>query len=190
MLHVLCRTTHQNFSPNSSQFITPCLVTAPMAEISKFHLPRASGAWAAQDKSRPVFLFSLEPLFRHLVAKQNWGRGSGGVRSAGVSQSVRETGRDESQSVASPEKFFKTRDLEFPIFEGSVPRCSPHSTGYTCTSVHPYFPVANKTYVQRNLFPCAHKKHQWGQNYSAGVGAWFPARFQAVNQTRKRHISS
>ena len=38
VLHSLCRTTHQNFSPNSSQFITPCLVTAPGIEISKFHL--------------------------------------------------------------------------------------------------------------------------------------------------------
>ena len=38
VLHVLFRTTHQNFSPKSSQSITPCLVTAPVAEISKFHL--------------------------------------------------------------------------------------------------------------------------------------------------------
>ena len=38
VLNVLCRTTHQNFSQNSSQFITPCLVTAPVTEISKFHL--------------------------------------------------------------------------------------------------------------------------------------------------------
>ena len=38
VLHLLCRTAHQNFSPNSSQFITQCLVTTPVAEISKFHL--------------------------------------------------------------------------------------------------------------------------------------------------------
>ena len=69
---------------------------------------------------------------------------NGGVKSAGVSQSARETGRDESQSVPSPEKLFKTRDLELPIFEGSVPSCSPHSAGYTRTSVHPYFPVTNQ----------------------------------------------
>ena len=69
------------------------------------------------------------------------GKGSGGVKSAGVSQSVREIGRDESQSVPSPEKLFKTRDLELPIFEGSVPSCSPHSAGYTRTSVHLYFPL-------------------------------------------------
>ena len=73
----------------------------------------------------------------------SWGRGSGGVKSAGVSQSVRETGRGESQSVPSPDTLFKTRDLELPNFEGSVPSCSPHSAGYTRTSVHPYFPVAN-----------------------------------------------
>ena len=69
----------------------------------------------------------------------NRGRGSGGVESAGVSQSVRETRRDETQTVPSPEKLFKTRDLELPIFEGSVPSCSPHSAGYTrtCTPVLP-----------------------------------------------------
>ena len=43
-------------------------------------------------------------------------RGSGGVKSTGVSQSVRETSRDESQNVLSTQKLFKTRDLELPIF--------------------------------------------------------------------------
>ena len=33
-----------------------------------------------------------------------------------VSQSVREIGRDESQSVSSPEKLFKIRDFEHPNF--------------------------------------------------------------------------
>ena len=70
-------------------------------------------------------------------------RGSGGVQSTGVSQRVRATRRDESQSVPSPEKLFETRDLELPFFEGSFPSCSPHSVGYTCTILHPYFPVAN-----------------------------------------------
>ena len=37
------QTTHQIFSPNSSQFITPCLVTAPVTEISKFHLRELLG---------------------------------------------------------------------------------------------------------------------------------------------------
>ena len=82
-----------------------------------------------------------------------WGRGSGGVKSAGVSQSVRETGRDESQSVPSPDKLFKTRHLEFPIFEGSLPSCSPHSAGYTRTSVHPYFPVAKTLGVLPKVAP-------------------------------------
>ena len=31
------------FLPNSSQFITPCLVTAPVTEISKFHLRELLG---------------------------------------------------------------------------------------------------------------------------------------------------
>ena len=70
-------------------------------------------------------------------------RGSGCVQSAGVSQSVRETSRDESRSVPSPEKLFKTRDLKLPIIEGSLPSCWPHSAGYTRTFLHPYFPVAN-----------------------------------------------
>ena len=55
---------------------------------------------------------------------------------------MRETSRDESQNVLSTQKLFKTRDLELPIFEGSLPSYSPHSAGYTRTSVHPYFPVA------------------------------------------------
>ena len=90
-----------------------------------------------------------------------WGRGSGGVKSAGVSQSVRETGRDESQSVPCQEKLLKTRDLELPIFEGSVPSCSPHSAGYTRTSVHPYFPVANSWQIERS-YPqmSTHISHQ------------------------------
>ena len=72
------------------------------------------------------------------------GRGSGGVKSTGVSQSVRETSRDESQNVLSTQKLFKTRDLELPILQGSLPSCSSHSAGYTSTSVHPCFPVAKK----------------------------------------------
>ena len=43
VLHLLCRMSHPNFSPNSSQFITPCLVTAPVTEISKFHLRELLG---------------------------------------------------------------------------------------------------------------------------------------------------
>ena len=43
VLHSLCRTTHQNFSPNPSQSITPCLVMAPVTEFSKFHLHELLG---------------------------------------------------------------------------------------------------------------------------------------------------
>ena len=63
-------------------------------------------------------------------------RGSGGVQSTGVSQRVRATRRDESQSVPSPEKLFETRDSELPFFEGSLPNCSPHSVDYTRTFLH------------------------------------------------------
>ena len=68
---------------------------------------------------------------------------------------MRATGRDESQSVPSPEKLFKTRDLELPFFEGSLPSCSPHSLGYTRTSLHPYFPEGPtiKIIWSRSKFP-------------------------------------
>ena len=40
------------------------------------------------------------------------------------------TESDESQSVPSPEKLFKTRDLELPFFEGSprIVGCTPWDT--------------------------------------------------------------
>ena len=84
--------------------------------------------------------------------RTDWGRGSGGVKSTGVSQSVRVTSRDESQSVPSLEKLklFKTRELELPNFEGSLPSCSPHSAGYTRTSVHPHFPLAKPKNAPKN----------------------------------------
>ena len=72
-----------------------------------------------------------------------WERGSGSVQSAGVSHRVRVIERDESPKCSLPEKLFKTRDLELPFFEGSLPSCSPHSAGYTRTFLHPYFPVTN-----------------------------------------------
>ena len=58
---------------------------------------------------------------------------------------MRETSRDESQYVPSLEKLVRTRDLELPMFEGSLLSCSLHSAGYTRTSVHPYFPVAKSS---------------------------------------------
>ena len=72
----------------------------------------------------------MRPATLTNILTNYWVRGSGGVKSAAVSQSVRETGRDESQSVPSPEKHFETRDLELLIFEGTLPSCSPHSAGY------------------------------------------------------------
>ena len=96
------------------------------------------------QQKRPPEKFTLEKFTSQNSPSKIWGRGSGGVKSAAVSQSVRETDRDESQSVPSPEKLFKTRDLELPIFEGSLPSGSPHSAGCTRTSVHPHFPVAKK----------------------------------------------
>ena len=45
-----------------------------------------------------------------------WEGGSGGVQSTAVSKSVRETSRDESQRVPSPEKPFKIKDFELPNF--------------------------------------------------------------------------
>ena len=49
-------------------------------------------------------------------SKKDRGSGSGGVKSTGVSQSVRETSRDKSPNVLSTQKLFKTRDLELPNF--------------------------------------------------------------------------
>ena len=61
------------------------------------------------------------------------------------------------KSVPSPEKLIKTRDLELPFSEGSLPSCLPHSVGYTRTSLHPYFPVAKKN------FPIKGRPHGTGR---------------------------
>ena len=96
---------------------------------------RAGGTWGWEGvcrEGREVFFFC-------------WGRGSGGVESTGVSQSVRETSREKCQRVPSPEELFQTRDLELPIFEGSLPSGLPHPPRdtpvplYTCTSLWPIF---------------------------------------------------
>ena len=60
MLHSLCRTTHQNFSPNSSQFITPCLVTALVTEISKFHLRVLLGLGVPKDLGFAIWSTKFE----------------------------------------------------------------------------------------------------------------------------------
>ena len=69
-----------------------------------------------------------------------WVRGSGGVKSTDVSQTVRETSRDESQSVPYPERLCKTRDLELPIFLGISPKLFAalrRIHPYLCTPVLP-----------------------------------------------------
>ena len=96
-------------------------------------------------------------------------RGSRGVQCTGVSQSVRATNRDESQSVPSPQKLLKTRDPELPFFEGCLPSCSPHSAGYTRTFLHPYFPVA-KIFAEKCRFSHKEKtKHRQTQKIDAFV---------------------
>ena len=47
---------------------------------------------------------------------------------------MRETGRDESQSVPSPDSS--------SFFRGSLPNCWSNSAGYTCIFLHPYFTMA------------------------------------------------
>ena len=57
---------------------------------------------------------ALSGLF--CVGPRFWGRGSGGVKSAGVSQSVRETGRERSQSAPSPRKTLQNKGFGAPNF--------------------------------------------------------------------------
>ena len=70
-----------------------------------------------------------------------WDRESGGAQSTGVSQRVRVTGRDESQSVPFPEKLFKKGIWRSHFLRESLPSCSPHSAGCTCTFLHPQEPL-------------------------------------------------
>ena len=57
-------------------------------------------------------------------------------------QNVRETGRDESQSVP-PQKNSSKQGIWSSQFLGELSQvCSPHSPGYTRTYVHLHFPVA------------------------------------------------
>ena len=50
------------FSPNSSQFITPCLVTAPVTEISTFHLRELMGLKLPKGCSRSALESALGVL--------------------------------------------------------------------------------------------------------------------------------
>ena len=56
-----------------------------------------------------------------------------------------------------PGKTLENKGLELPIFEGSLPSCSPHFAGYTRTSVHPYFPVAKSRDFCRDIPGAAEK---------------------------------
>ena len=80
-------------------------------------------------------------LFR-ILPDQSWGSGSGGVKSAGVPQSVRETGRDESQSVPSPEKNSTKQGIwssQFLRDLSQVVRCTPRDTPVPlCTRTSPW----------------------------------------------------
>ena len=65
----------------------------------------------------------------------------GEYKTAGVSQSVREAGIPKGLKTKvspPPEKLFRTRDLELPSFEGSLPSCWLHL-------LHPYFLSAPKS---------------------------------------------
>ena len=73
-------------------------------------------------------------------------RGSGGAQRTGVSQSVRATSRDKPQSVHSPEKLLKKRDLELPFCEGSLPSCSPHSAD-TLVPFHTLYHLSQNHYI-------------------------------------------
>ena len=65
-----------------------------------------------------------------------------------LSQAPLDTPLDSPFSVTSPNVFPPQKNSSkqgiwsLPSFEGSLPSCWPHSAGYTCTSLHPYFPVA------------------------------------------------
>ena len=99
---------------------------------------------------------------RHCSSTRFWERGSGGAQSTSVSQRVRVTGRDESQSVPSPQKNSSKlgiwsshflRDLSHVV--RSTPRDTP-ALLYTCTSPFPKivaggFCRENRLYIAENL---------------------------------------
>ena len=65
------------------------------------------------------------------------GEGKWGVQSTGVSQSVTETSRDESQSVPSAEKLYRTRDLKLPFLR-DLSQVLAALRGIHRTFLHPY----------------------------------------------------
>ena len=60
VLHALCRTTHSN----ASQFITPCLVTALVGEMSKCHLRELLGHGAPNPKKSREAAVPTKMLFK------------------------------------------------------------------------------------------------------------------------------
>ena len=85
-------------------------------------------------------LRSALPLVFHRETR--WERGSGGVESTGVSQRVKVTGRDESQSVPSPQNSLKQEiwSSHFLRDPSQVVRRTPRDTPvplYTRTSPWP-----------------------------------------------------
>ena len=103
-------------------------------DLSEF-APRAASRASAGVSSTRGCEFGYVSSCSELT--ENWGRGSGGVKSTDVSQSVRETSRDQSQRVPSPEKLFKTRDLgDLSQLVGRTPGATPVPL-YTRTSPWP-----------------------------------------------------
>ena len=98
---------------------------------------------------------TVTPVAPHCATKPLFGRyPEQQLNSDWISETI-QRGRVPMRSLPR-KKLFKTRDLELPIFEGSLPICLPHSAGYTCTFVHRYFPVAKPwaiLYFSVNVFP-------------------------------------
>ena len=71
------------------------------------------------------------------------GRGNLGVEKVQAYLKVEGALEGMSPKLIPPQqKRFKTRDLQLPFFEGCLPDYWLHFAAYTCTLLHPYFPVA------------------------------------------------
>ena len=85
-----------------------------------------------------------------------------------------------------PRTLFKTRDLELPFFEGSLPSCWPHSAGYTRTSVHPYF-------LRPTFFAIRHLAKKLGDLQNGSAERGFPDLFWKQigrNQSKSEQIGT
>ena len=137
-------------APRNCRFLSLVVVELVLTSLARFFftfflcLKRCFGCFLLR------FIFVIPPLRMQVVTDAhppttnyyNWGRGSGGVQSAGVSQSVRETGRDESQNVLSTQKALQNKRCGAPKFSGICPKLFAALRG-----VHPYFPVTNTNIV-------------------------------------------